>query len=440
LLADVLSQLHDEIQIDLFVSLLLNILWTWGKKNRRCFYLVPLLCRMAFSLLLHHEGLFRTGPYEAEMRRRMMWTCFLLDKLQAAGLPELTSCDITLLNLRMPSDQLGEDGGQLCLIESLGTKNVIPDQPLGILAFSVHVGELRYLGFRCGKSAVKNLDQWWLNDSMMRRIETDLYAVIRRLPVNLQYSKHNLMSRSASSCERWFFAMAHLWAHQTFCDLYRLAIPGMNESSPEIILGLIPAEILSDVQSLCIRNAVSICNIISENLELIKSIETLGDIFPFIEQSSRLLLAYLQQSLSININLERSEVGRLLNANLSVLFQGTVKNLPQARIIFQYIVTVCNQLDLQEYIPILSEMDAAQTPKLQEHDSLVSRLPIFAARELTMPSNLRPAEVTFDNLSTLQSSEKDASHGSKVNDQNSFGPFDLSYEEYRELLSVFMIP
>ena len=45
-----------------------------------------------------------------------MWTCFLLDKLQAAGLPELTSCDITLLGLRMPSDQLGEDGGQLCLI------------------------------------------------------------------------------------------------------------------------------------------------------------------------------------------------------------------------------------------------------------------------------------------------------------------------------------
>jgi hypothetical protein len=389
-LADILSCLQ-QIELNLFISLLLNVLWTWAKKARRNFFVVPLLCRMAFSLLLHLEELVRPMTVlESELRRRMMWTCFLLDKLVAAGLPELTCCELSVLgSLKLPSDIIGEDGGQLCL-GNVGLSASTTTAPLGILAFSIHLGQLRHLTLTYVRSADKNLDRWWLTDSMIKRIDRDLQGLVRRLPPDLKYSKRNLVNRPSVSESRFFF-VSHLWVHQIFCDLYRLAIPGMRESSPEIILSLIPQEMLVQAQSDCIRNAVAICDIISDNLEFINSPETIGDILTFILQSARLLLVYVRQQQNININfsLEVSEIARFLNCCLSILLHDGAKNLSQARIICHFIVNSCHQLELHDKVPLLSEAGALQLPNGQEHQSQLALLPVFAEREMITPANLR---------------------------------------------------
>jgi len=96
----------DEPSVDaLQASMLLIIAFTAAGKGKKAYMLLVSAVGMAMALELHRELDFnaRVTPVERELRRRLFWSCFLLDKFMACGSkrPCLVS-DNTIL-LRLPS-------------------------------------------------------------------------------------------------------------------------------------------------------------------------------------------------------------------------------------------------------------------------------------------------------------------------------------------------
>lgn len=96
----------DEPSVDaLQASMLLVIAFTAAGKGKKAYMLLVSAVGMAMALELHREldVSARVTPVERELRRRLFWSCFLLDKFMACGSkrPCLVS-DNTIL-LRLPS-------------------------------------------------------------------------------------------------------------------------------------------------------------------------------------------------------------------------------------------------------------------------------------------------------------------------------------------------
>ncbi|KAI8718632.1 hypothetical protein NCS52_00642500 [Fusarium sp. LHS14.1] len=96
----------DEPSIDALQALLLLVsAFTATGKGKRAYMLMTSATGMAVALEIHREtdAQARMTPVEREMRRRLFWTCYLLDRFQTTGSkrPSLIS-DSTIL-LRLPS-------------------------------------------------------------------------------------------------------------------------------------------------------------------------------------------------------------------------------------------------------------------------------------------------------------------------------------------------
>lgn len=95
----------DEPSVDALQALLLLVIaFTAGGKGKRAYMLLTNAVGMAMALELHREveAQARITPLERETRRRLFWSCYLLDKFMSCGSkrPSLIS-DKTLM-LRLP--------------------------------------------------------------------------------------------------------------------------------------------------------------------------------------------------------------------------------------------------------------------------------------------------------------------------------------------------
>jgi len=66
--------------------------------------LLGIAAKMAYMLRLNHEST-QLSTTAREIRRRVMWSIFILDKRLAAGQSDLISCPIELMHIQLPSNE-----------------------------------------------------------------------------------------------------------------------------------------------------------------------------------------------------------------------------------------------------------------------------------------------------------------------------------------------
>lgn len=98
-------------------------------------------------------------------------------------------------------------------------------------------------------------------------LENELHEFRAVLPERFQYSSRNLILRAYSPTLVRFISLHILW-HQSYCNLYRIAIPGRRESLPDITLHQMPIDFVYYCRGKCLENAISIAKTFNEILSL----------------------------------------------------------------------------------------------------------------------------------------------------------------------------
>ncbi|KAK0651579.1 fungal-specific transcription factor domain-containing protein [Cercophora newfieldiana] len=127
----------DEPSVDALQALMLLVIaFTAAGKGKKAYMLLSNAVGMAMALELHRELDInsRVTPVERELRRRLFWSCFLLDKFMACGSkrPSLVADNTVLLRLpcwapnsvSMPIDgEFFQSGSNLQYLQSTGRRN-----------------------------------------------------------------------------------------------------------------------------------------------------------------------------------------------------------------------------------------------------------------------------------------------------------------------------
>lgn len=79
------------------------------------------------------------------------------------------------------------------------------------------------------------------------RLRDELWDWKERLPAELVYNEENLRIRSTTR-QLTGFVMLHCWWEQCHADLYRISLPGLVESAPQVLLLRSPPGWVDDAQ------------------------------------------------------------------------------------------------------------------------------------------------------------------------------------------------
>lgn len=101
--------------------------------------------------------------------------------------------------------------------------------------------------------------------SGIQALDTNLLDFINSLPTHLENNKRNLLSRAYTSELTGYITLHSLWI-QCHCDLYRMMIPGIRESVPELIQHDVPFDYADECRERCLRYAIDMCRFWSETL------------------------------------------------------------------------------------------------------------------------------------------------------------------------------
>lgn len=99
----------------------------------------------------------------------------------------------------------------------------------------------------------------------IQNLDNMLSNFATRLPHHLQDNPRNLLCRAYTSDLAGYVTLHSLW-HQCYCDLYRMMIPGIRESVPELVQREVPATYAEQCRSLCLHHAVEMCSLWSDIL------------------------------------------------------------------------------------------------------------------------------------------------------------------------------
>jgi Fungal specific transcription factor domain len=123
-------------------------------QHRLCFMLSAFVVRIAQSLLLDTEQddvLKSHSPEEvtiAESRRRLMWSCYIVDLLMCSGVQRLMLWDPKNIKIQLPCQERNYSLQIPCQTESLGPSHISADvgqasDNLGIEAYCIRLFHIR---------------------------------------------------------------------------------------------------------------------------------------------------------------------------------------------------------------------------------------------------------------------------------------------------------
>lgn len=220
--------------------------------------LVGLAARLAFILGLNYE-IPRLGPTNRELRRRLMWSIFTLDKMCSGGLAEMSQCRVENVHIQLPCNEQAFTLGIPAKTQSLRVGDPSPersDNDMGTMAYLVRLVDIRDRILECvyltqrPPCSWKCLDQnenrahrytRWLDvqkslppcmESQFATFEAELERFQRGLPGSLVMNPRNFRLRGHTS-SRTGYIMLHVWLNQCYCDIYRPLVPHLRESLDE---------------------------------------------------------------------------------------------------------------------------------------------------------------------------------------------------------------
>ncbi|KAJ5151336.1 uncharacterized protein N7482_010588 [Penicillium canariense] len=209
------------------------------------FMLSGLITRMTQALqinleyntdLLCQNNDFGPSVTAKECRRRLMWSCYVMDALVGSGVDQLTLVDERDMKIQLPCNERNFTQQIPCLTETLDPGNWLKFVPqevdtnaivpnMGIMAYfvrhiSIRKRVLRYIK-HLGNAMVP-----WDPQSEFAKLDADCRAWYESLPPSLQFTPSAIYTRKDSS-QLGALCVLHCAHYQTICDLYRLGAPAL---------------------------------------------------------------------------------------------------------------------------------------------------------------------------------------------------------------------
>ncbi|KGO43058.1 Transcription factor, fungi [Penicillium expansum] len=171
-----------------------------------------------------------------ESRRRLMWSCYIMDALVGSGVDQLTLMDERDIKIQLPCNERNFTQNVPCITETLypgswlkilpedsDTKTLLPN--MGIMAYfirhiSIRKRVLRYIK-HLGDAMVP-----WDPASEFSLLDSDCRAWYESLPASLQFTPDAMYIRKDTS-QLGALCLLHCAHYQTVCDLYRLGAPAL---------------------------------------------------------------------------------------------------------------------------------------------------------------------------------------------------------------------
>ncbi|KAJ5745287.1 hypothetical protein N7520_010469, partial [Penicillium odoratum] len=267
-----------------------------------------------------------------ETRRRLMWSCYLLDSWVGSGVNQLTLLEDRDLKIQLPCHSQNFSLGILCLTETLDegeTLSFVPrDQVppgscenMGIEAYFIRLVSIRKKVLRY----VKHLDTAkppWQANSEFQLLSAQFEKIRRSLPKSLFWNSGSIYARKESS---QLGALTLLWCtfHQSLVDLYRIGMPSLFRIQKELNFPSDQQEFLQHCRRVCYDNACEVSRIISEALRY--GLKFLADSWICIiaHDSTKVMLHYLKLN-GMSADTHQSEMSdtlTLVHSNLDALLQ-----------------------------------------------------------------------------------------------------------------------
>lgn len=293
-----------------------------------------------------------SSAINTETRRRLMWSCYLLDSWVGSGVNQLTLLEDRDLKIQLPCHSHNFSLGIPCITETLDygkTLNFLssdqippdPSQNMGIEAYFIRLVSIRKKVLRLvspfvGLSSltnralndryVKHLDTAtppWQADSEFTYLSDEFKAWRRTLPQSLAWNPGAIYARKESS---QLGALTLLWCtfYQTLVDLYRIGMPALFRIQKEITFPPEQQEFLKRCRRICFDNAREVSNILLEALR--HGLKILADTWLCIiaHDSSKVMLHYLKMCETSPDGIqskERVAIISLVQSNLDALLQ-----------------------------------------------------------------------------------------------------------------------
>ncbi|KAK6544470.1 hypothetical protein TWF694_001164 [Orbilia ellipsospora] len=208
--------------------------------------------RMAYALQLHKEidddplGIpaSHSAPprnpisfTDREIRRRLMWACFFMDRFNSSGTSRPQFLDEADIHIQLPIKErmfiterpgLTEDvNGAVSQIDT-GIRSELRNAQanMGIAAFNVRVVTLwgRVMKYMNHGGKEKDVAHIWQPESNFAKLNEQALKLRDTLPEHLTYNERNLNAHAAEKLEGQFVFL-HIAIHQIFLILHRFSVP-----------------------------------------------------------------------------------------------------------------------------------------------------------------------------------------------------------------------
>ncbi|KAF2450547.1 hypothetical protein P171DRAFT_349303 [Karstenula rhodostoma CBS 690.94] len=225
----------------------------------RAFILAGLAGRWAVALRLNYEhtGL---GPIAQEVRRRTIWSLYLLEDSFCVGLKEFELLSPEIMHLQLPCEDADFNDRRPSATGYLQSGRGIEPEILGSRAAFIKLAVIRRDIMRFNRRiCAKEITQAELF-TCIERFQGDLLRLRHRLAPSDQYPRVTPQEFS------WppQYALLHMSWHQCHCDLYRPFMPDYPELGPHAALNGMsePDRIL--MRDKCLGHAEEIVRILAD--------------------------------------------------------------------------------------------------------------------------------------------------------------------------------
>ncbi|TVY89536.1 putative transcriptional regulatory protein [Lachnellula willkommii] len=179
------------------------------------------------------------GATARESRRRLMWSCFVMDSWVGSGVDQLTLLDESNIKVQLPCNERSFLQQIPCITETMAkgqileflpedSKPVDPAANMGLIAYFIRISELRKKVLRF----VKSVDLSQSSQLPDHEFATHYAALIEwfeSLPSTLHLNSRTIYIRKESN-QLAALLLLHCAYHVTICDLYRVGNPQLLPS------------------------------------------------------------------------------------------------------------------------------------------------------------------------------------------------------------------
>jgi hypothetical protein len=279
---------YDTPNITILIVYLLLGLHEFGTcHGGRSWMLAGMAQRMAFALLLHkdldHNGWGRDkteqsqlSPTDREIRRRTMWSCYLMDRFNASGTDRPMQMSEDFVNIPLPIKEHYFQMELSAPTETLSGKVQHPARPdtgqmedagqnMGTSAYYIRLVAIwgKLVGYWNLGGREKEKYPMWSTNSEFHSLREAIRSFHSSLPDGMKWTPENLQNHASEKTANQFVFL-HLVYYQLMLFMNRFALPYSGFSRPPKDM---PLQFLTEAQRSAIKAANQVSLLIKEAID-----------------------------------------------------------------------------------------------------------------------------------------------------------------------------